>query len=156
MSMQFKILTRPYGQECVWSSVEEGLPPLADSFVVTEGTDIEAHIAAAIARMTAPVETPVEIVEKPSILSWVEDDKEAMKWRVIDYMRAHPGVGHAAFMAGLSWSEQNLAGLLIYQYAVNARDQWGAPLADETLTSCWAVLSYLANTMTTEQIQEAL
>jgi hypothetical protein len=148
--MEYYITNRPYGQEVIFTS-----GGVNGSFLFAIGDNIEAKIAEYVALTSAPDAVQISS-EKSSILTFVEQQKEELKWEIVDYLRSNPTGTFANFTSGMSWDLSSLSGVLVHRYAVNIRDMRGYPLPDESLESCWSLLSMVANALTMEQIREEL
>lgn len=151
----FEIVDRAYGKECIFHH-RDAIGDVNGSFIVADGDDVEAMIATHVtaARVLDAEDNYPQEVSRPSILTFEEQAKEGLKREIIAAMRASETM--AACIGRLSWDRAALAQLLIYRYAVNARDQLGAELADESPASCWSLLASIACSMNDDQINEIL
>jgi len=150
-----KTVQRPWGLECAYTAMADGLsdinrvvPMVGDNALAVAEVDLALELS-------RPTEEPVH-EERPSILTWIEGEKESLKWQTIGHMRENPEADPVEYLQNLPWKQQNIVGVMVYQYAVNAAAAGMCQLPDESLETCWVVLSGIANTLTIEQLQELL
>ena len=92
MDIQYKVETHPYGKECYWSCVREGKENISESFIIMDSQNVEDFIQSEIARIDSEKaqDSITESQEKPSILTFLESEKEELKYELIAYMRTNP------------------------------------------------------------------